>query len=287
MRPPRHATIRDSRPGKGDVSLIYLNAFVLALVEGITEFLPISSTGHMILVEQYFPLTANPEDSFRHAFIELIQLPAILAVVVYFWKRIFPFTQPPEQRNATIKMWMYVVAAFIPAVVIGVFVKDFIEEKLFYPFPIAVALFVGGILLIIIERRKHTERYTTVTEFPLYIAIGIGLFQCLAFMPGTSRSAATIIGAMLLGASRLAAAEFSFFLAIPTMCAVCAANIFEYGLSFTGQEWSLLALGSIVSFITAYAAVAFLMRYIQRHDFTAFGVYRIILGGIVLLAYLV
>lgn len=267
--------------------MIYLNALVLALVEGITEFLPISSTGHMILVEQYFPLTANPEDSFRHAFIELVQLPAIFAVVVYFWKRIFPFTQPPEQRSATIKMWCYVIAAFLPAPIIGVFVKDFIEERLFHPFPIAIALLVGGILLIIIERRKHAEHYANVTDFPLYIAIGIGLFQCLAFMPGTSRSAATIIGALLLGASRFAAAEFSFFLAIPTMFAVCAANIFEYGLSFTGQQWSLLALGSIVSFATAYAAVAFLMRYIQRHDFTAFGVYRIVLGGIVLLAYLV
>ena len=150
--------------------------------------------------------------------------------------------------------------------------------------PVAIALVVGGIILILLERRKKESRYTDVPEVPIKTALGIGLFQCLAFFPGTSRSAATIIGAMLLGMNRAAAAEFSFFLAIPTMFAAAALTILESGLGFSAQEWGLLALGSAISFLTAYASVAFLMRYIQRHDFTVFGIYRIVLGGIVLLA---
>lgn len=266
--------------------MVYFNAFVLAVVEGLTEFLPVSSTGHLIVFEKYFPI-AGPDSPFRHAYIELIQLPAILAVVLYFWAKIWPFSQPPAQRDATIKMWLYIAAAFVPAAVLGKLFKKAIEEKLFFDVPIALALVVGGVVLIAIERRKHTERYAAVADIPFAIAVAIGLFQCLAFLPGTSRSAATIIGALLLGTSRAAAAEFSFFLAIPTMLAVAAVNVLEYGLGFSAREWTLLALGSAVSFATAYAAVAFLMRYIQRHDFTGFGVYRIVLGGIVLLVYFV
>ena len=266
--------------------MISINAVVLAIVEGLTEFLPVSSTGHMILVEKYLPV-ADAASPFRHAFIELIQLPAIVAVVAYFWGRIWPFSQPVEQRNATIKMWLFICAAFVPAAVLGKLFKKVIEAKLFYDVPIALALVIGGIVLIAIERRKHAERYATVAEIPLAVAVCIGVFQCLAFFPGTSRSAATIIGALMLGAGRAAAAEFSFFLAIPTMFAVAAVNLHEYGLAFSGQEWALLAIGSAMSFATAYGSVAFLMRYIQRHNFSVFGVYRIILGGIVLIAYFV
>jgi len=264
--------------------VVYFNATVLAIIEGLTEFLPVSSTGHMILFENFFPI-AGSGPSFRNAYIELVQLPAILAVVLYFWRKIWPFAQPRERRHATLWMWVYIGAAFLPAAVLGVLFKETIEQKLFHDVPIALALLIGGVLLIVVERRRHTERYATVGDIPFTIAVGIGFFQCLAFLPGTSRSAATIIGALLLGTSRAAAAEFSFFLAIPTMFAVAAATLHEYGLVFSTLEWSLLALGSAVSFATAYAAVAVLMHFIQGNVFTWFGVYRIVLGGIVLIVH--
>jgi len=266
--------------------LLYINAIVLAVVEGLTEFLPISSTGHMILVMNYFPLSATPDSAFPDAFIVMIQLPAIAAVAVYFWRKLWPFSGDEAHQSKTLSLWFNICAAVIPAVVMGLLFDDLIEHYLFAPIPVAIALVVGGIILILLERLKHQTRFETVHDVPFAVSMGIGLFQCLAMVPGTSRSAATIIGAMILGTSRAAAAEFSFFLAIPTMLGACVYTIAKSGLIFTSEQWALVAIGSVVSFATAYVAVAFLMRYIQRHDFTAFGIYRIVLGGIVLLAYL-
>lgn len=266
--------------------MIYFNAIVLAIVEGLTEFLPISSTGHLILVEKLFPL-GGTDPTFRNSFDVLIQLPAILAVVIYFSKKIWPFGNGEEHRRTTLRIWFNVVAAFVPAAVAGSLFHHTIESYLLFPVPVAIALVAGGMLLIAIERRGHTAKFETVQSLPLATAVAVGMVQCLALFPGTSRSAATIIGAMLLGASRAAAAEFSFFLAVPTMLGASALTIAKNGLGFTPGEWGLIALGSVVSFLTAYGAIAFLMRYIQRHKFTGFGVYRIVLGGIVLLVYLV
>lgn len=265
--------------------MLYINAVLLAIIEGVTEFLPVSSTGHLILVGSWLPLSGDPESKFPFAFMVIIQLPAILAVVAYFWKTLWPFAGEPERRAKTIRLWFTIAAAVVPAVVLGVVFADDIEEKLSHALPVAIALVIGGVLLIVLERRHLPVRHATVHDIGFYTAIAIGFFQCLAMFPGTSRSAATIIGAMVLGASRAAAAEFSFFLAIPTMLGATLLTIVKSGVTFTAPEWTALALGCVVSFLTAYGAVAFLMRYIRQHDFQAFGYYRIVLGGIVLLWY--
>ncbi len=257
----------------------FINAIILAVVEGITEFLPISSTGHMILVEDYLKLGTDPV--YADTFMVAIQLPAILSVVLYFWKDLWPFGKTADTR-AILTLWTKVVAAFMPAAVLGFLLDDLIEQWLFTSLTVALALIIGGIILIILERRKQTPRFSCVGEVSYAIAVGIGCIQCIAMIPGTSRSAATIIGAMLLGASRSAAAEFSFFLAIPTMLGATAFTLMETGLRFTGRQWALLAVGSVVSFLVAYAVVAWLMTFIRKHSFTFFGYYRIALGLAVL-----
>ncbi|HPO14755.1 MAG TPA: undecaprenyl-diphosphate phosphatase [Candidatus Hydrogenedentes bacterium] len=258
----------------------FINAIVLAIVEGITEFLPISSTGHMILVEEYLKLGNDPV--FADTFMVAIQLPAILSVVLYFWKELWPFGKNTETKPVLL-LWTKVVAAFLPAAVLGFLLDDLIEAWLFNSVTVSLALIIGGIFLIVLERRKQTPRFSHVSEVSYVIAVGIGFIQCLAMIPGTSRSAATIIGAMLLGASRSAAAEFSFFLAIPTMLGATTFTLMETGFHFTGNQWALLAVGSIVSFLVAYVVVAWLMTFIRKHSFIVFGYYRIILGAIVLL----
>lgn len=210
-----------------------------------------------------------------------------MAVVVYFWSRLWPFGRGEEHRAKTVALWSRVAVAFAPAALLGFLFHDAIESRLMYSVPVAVALVAGGVVLIALEYRGHVATFESVHDVSFRTAFGIGMLQCLALFPGTSRSAATIIGAMLLGAGRAAAAEFSFFLAVPTMIGASTLTLVKHGVGFTGQQWALLALGSAVSFATAYAAIAFLMRYIQRHSFTGFGVYRIVLGGIVLLAYFV
>lgn len=255
-------------------------AICLAVVEGITEFLPISSTGHMILVQDYLQLDGGK--SFVDTFLVVIQLPAILAVVVYFWNAIWPFGQGKDTAKI-ILMWTKVAAAFVPAAVLGALLDKKIEFYLFNPITVAIALVVGGVILILLERGKHREHILSVYDVGYLSAAGIGFFQCLAMIPGTSRSAATIIGAMLLGAARAAAAEFSFFLAIPTMLGATALKLLKHGVAFSGQQWMLLAVASVVSFLVAYAVIAAFMRYIQRRSFAVFGYYRIILGAAVLL----
>ena len=258
----------------------FINAFILAVVEGVTEFLPVSSTGHLILVESLLTLGDDPQ--FTDTFIVIIQLPAILSVCLYFWPTLWPYREGALHRP-TLVLWTKVAAAFIPAAVLGFLLDDFIET-LFDDLVVAIALIVGGIVLIAIERRDHPARVDSLEALTYPQAIAIGFFQCLAMIPGTSRSAATIVGGLLLGASRAVAAEFSFFLAIPTMLGATSLKLYQSGLAFTPLQWQLIALGSVVSFAVAYAVIALFMAFIKKHSFTVFGVYRIILGIIVLIA---
>jgi undecaprenyl-diphosphatase len=260
--------------------VIFLKALFLGLVEGVTEFLPISSTGHMILVDEFMKLTNDK--AFDDAFMVIIQLPAILAVIVYFWKAIWPFGADEETRNATILMWTRIVVAFLPAGVIGLLLHKRIEAHLFNGLTVSLALVIGGIAIILVDRSTRRGPIASVRDIDYKTALGIGFFQCLAMIPGTSRSAATIIGAMLLGAQRAAAAEFSFFLAIPTMVAATGLKVVKGGAHFTGSEWGLLAVGSVVSFVVAYGVIAFFMDFIRSRDFKPFGYYRIVLGLAVL-----
>ena len=255
-----------------------------ALSRGVTEFLPISSTGHLILVEDYLPLGSSK--TFADAFMVIIQLPAILAVVLYFFGRLWPFGKGKDPVS-TIRLWCLIVAAFIPAAVLGFLLDKKIEEHLFSPPVVAGALIVGGIVLIVLEKIGLKHRFEKVDDFRFPSAVAVGFFQCLAMIPGTSRSAATIIGGMAMGAPRTAAAEFSFFLAIPTMLGATTLKVLKHGLHFSGHEWALLAVGSAVSFAVAYAVIATFMRYIQTRSFVPFGWYRIVLGLVVIVTLLV
>ena len=265
---------------------LYINAVILAIVEGVTEFLPVSSTGHLILFEQFFSLDEAGGTGFTEAFEVIIQLPAILAVVVYFFPKIWPFQANADRRTEVFNLWYRVVAAFIPAAILGLLLDDFIESMLFAPLPVGIALIVGGIILIIVEKRGLTVRADSVHDITYALAIAIGFFQCLAMIPGTSRSAATIIGGMVLGLSRAAAAEFSFFLAIPTMLGATTLKLIKGGFGYTPLQWTILGIGSVISFITALAVIAVFMRYIQRRDFVPFGVYRIVIGAIVVIYFM-
>lgn len=265
-----------------------MNAFVIAvilgIVEGLTEFLPISSTGHLILVNKFVGFTG----SFANMFDVVIQLGAILAVVIYFWNRLNPFSSAKSdiEKNVTWDLWKKTIVGVIPAILIGGTLGKYVEEKLFNPYTVAIALFVGGIILIVIENRKKNAVINSVTSLSYGTAVMIGLIQCLAMIPGTSRSAATIIGAMLLGLSRTAAAEFSFFLAVPTMAAASAYSLLKTGFTMTSTEFFVLLIGFIVAFIVALGVISVFMNYISRRDFKPFGYYRIVLGAIVLIYFL-
>lgn len=280
-----------------------LKVIILAIVEGITEFLPISSTGHLILVNEFVQL--SPE-SFSNAFSIIIQLGAILAVVKRYFTKLNPFSLKKIEtytdtenydilsfsdkvkfliKNAhkpTLRLWAKVVIACIPMVIPLLF-DDFIDKYLFSPLVVAVALIFWGIVIILIEKRKDFKiTAPNLGSLKPLQAFKIGLFQCLAMIPGTSRSAATIIGGMLLGANRTVAAEFSFFLAIPTMVGATLVKVLKAGFGFTGAQWGLILLGSLISFFVADMVIKVFMKYIKQNSFTAFGYYRIILGLLVL-----
>jgi undecaprenyl-diphosphatase len=258
---------------------LFLEAILLGIVEGITEFLPISSTGHLILLNQ---LIHFPED-FAKLFDIVIQLGAILSVVVYFFHELYPFSSQiaVERRQEIFKLWKKTIVAVIPAIGIGGIFGSEIKARLFNPAVVAMALFAGGILLIWVERTRQEGVITSLKTLSYPTAVAIGLIQCLAMIPGTSRSAATIIGAMLLGASRPVAAEFSFFLAIPTMFAASGYSLLKSGMHLSLLQWELLGVGFLVSFLVAWAVIAMFMNYIRRHDFQAFGYYRLILAIVV------
>lgn len=258
----------------------FIKAILLSFVEGATEFLPVSSTGHLILVKEYLGFGESAGQSFADTFIVAIQLPAILAVVIYFWDAMCPWRS--TDVRAAVSLWMRIMVAFVPAAVTGLLFHAQIERLLLHPVPVAMALIVGGIILIALEWRGMRGRMMHVADIDWQTAFFIGCFQCLGLIPGTSRSAATIIGAMCLGAGRAAAAEFSFFLAVPTMVAATTYKLFKEGLGFNTHQWALLSVGSVGSFLVAYASVAFFMAYIRKHSFSFFGYYRIVLGLLVL-----
>lgn len=280
MRLHEGGTLPASLTASGEPTLIYLKALFLAIVEGVTEFLPISSTGHMILVDEWVKLSSD--QAFADAFMVLIQLPAILAVVAYFWHDLWPFSGDRDETRARLVLWTKIMAAFAPAAVLGALLAGFIEQTLFNPVTVAVALLAGGVLLIMLERRPRAERVADARAVTYKLAFCIGLAQCVAMVPGTSRSAATIIGAMLLGAGRVAAVEFSFFLAVPTMVGATAFTVLKHGLDFSAHQWAVVAVGSVVSFVVAYLVIAAFMNYIRRRNFIPFGYYRIVLGLLVL-----
>ena len=260
---------------------------LLSLVEGLTEFIPVSSTGHMIIVEQFLKLSENKQ--FVNAFEIIIQLGAILSVVVYYRNKIWPFSSKisSRKRKEITLMWIKIIIAVLPAVVLGLLFDDVIDEHLFNPMTVSVMLVVYGILLIWLESgKKRKEKFKTIAELPVITALEIGIFQCLAMIPGTSRSAATIIGGVLLGLNRVLATEFSFFLAIPTMLGATLLKIIKIGSGLGGYEWFLIALGFILSFIFAYGVIKIFMNYIKKHDFKIFGYYRIIVGIIILILFL-
>ncbi len=257
-----------------------LSAIILGIVEGLTEFLPISSTGHLILVNRFVNMTGE----FAHTFDVVIQFGAILSVIVYFRERLLPpaALQDRAVRRQTLDLWSKSVVAVIPALGLGAVFGEAIETRLFNPLVVGVMLLAGGIILILVERRRSPARIDDMASLSYRVALAIGLIQCLAMIPGTSRSAATIIGAMALGCSRRVAAEFSFFLAIPTMLAASAYSLMKLETGLTATQGQVLAIGFVVSFLVAWAVVAFLMNYIRRHDFVPFGYYRIVLGLLVL-----
>ena len=263
-------------------------AVILGVIEGITEWLPISSTGHMILVDQFLQLGMS--DAFKEMFFVVIQLGAIMAVVVLYWKKIFPFSfkKKPFVQNDIIIMWIKIVIACIPAAIVGLFFDDKINE-LFYNFQtVATALIVFGILFIVIENHNKGKRprVNNMNQLTYKMAITIGLFQLIAaIFPGTSRSGATILGALLIGVSREVAAEFTFFLAIPVMFGASLLKLVKFGLAFTGFQVTILLVGMVVAFVVSILAIKFLVGYIKKNDFKVFGWYRIILG-IILLGYL-
>lgn len=266
-----------------------IKAVILGLIEGVTEWLPISSTGHMILADEFIRLDVSP--AFREMFFVVIQLGAIFAVVVLYWKRLCPpsFWKKPALRRETFSLWGRILVACIPAGIVGLLFDDQMDA-LFYNYQtVAAALIVYGVLFIVIERggQGRQPKINTLSAISWKTALFIGVFQLLALIPGTSRSGATILGAVLLGASRTVAAEFTFFLAIPVMLGASLVKLANFGLTFTGAEAAILLTGSAVAFLVSIVAIRFLVGYVKRHDFKAFGWYRIILGGIVLAYFLI
>lgn len=281
-----------------------IKVLILSLVEGITEFLPVSSTGHLILVNQFVKL--EPE-GFSNAFNVIIQLGAILSVVVIYFEKLNPWAKSKQQLpkkykdlnaqskayylathpdKTTINLWLKVIVGVLPAMVLGLLFDDLIDAYLFNPITVAAMLLLWGIIIIFIEKKNKTIKYDSLKDVPYTTIIMIGLFQCLAMVPGTSRSAATIIGAMILGLSRPAAAEFSFFLAIPTMLGATLLKLIKNLGDFTGTEWTLILLGMILSFIVAFIVIKQFLAYVKKHDFIPFGIYRIILAVVVFVYFL-
>ena len=263
-----------------------LKTILFGIVEGITEWLPISSTGHMILLNEFVKLDVSEE--FWEMFLVVIQLGAILAVVLLFWNKIFPFRfkEKPVIRIDIFVLWFKILVACIPAAVIGLAFDDVFDALFYNPTCVAVALIVFGIAFIVIENRNRnmSPKITELQQITFQTAFMIGVFQLLAAVfPGTSRSGATIVGALLIGVSRTVAAEFTFFLAIPVMLGASLLKIVKFGFDFTGAELTILLVGMVSAFVVSVVVIRFLMGYIKKHDFKVFGWYRIILGAAVLL----
>ncbi len=270
-----------------------LKAFLIGVIQGITEWLPISSTGHMILFEEFCGM--NVSEQFMEMFRVVIQFGSILAVVILYWKRLFPFcpSSTSDERRGIWKLWSRIIIAAVPAGVIGVLFDDILDKYLYNYVTVAAALIIYGIAFIVIERIHKNKNYAinSTNEIDPKSALKIGAFQTLALIPGTSRSGSTIIGAMCIGVSRTAAAEFSFFLAIPVMLGASLLKIAKYavnyGLSFTLSEGVTLAVGTLTAFLVSVAAIKFLVGFVRRHSFEFFGWYRIVLGCAVIVYFLI
>lgn len=262
-----------------------LKVIILGIVEGITEWLPISSTGHLILVEEFIHLELSKE--FVEMFNIVIQFGAILAVIMIYFHKLNPFarSKTKKQQMLTVQLWIKVAIATIPAMIVGLLFDDYVDEHFMNAYVVSVMLIIYGILYIIVEKRNEnkTPAVTKLTQLTIPMVLAIGGFQVLAIIPGTSRSGATILGGLLIGASRGVAAEFTFFLAIPVMFGWSALKMLKFGFAFTAQELILLLLGCAVAFGVSVFAIKFLMQYIKNHDFKVFGYYRIVLGVIVFL----
>lgn len=269
-----------------------IKSIILGIVEGITEWLPISSTGHMILLDEFINLKVS--DSFMELFLVVIQLGAICAVPVLFFHKINPFSRRKSEaeKRATWNLWGKVVVGVMPAAIIGVFLDDVIEEKFYNYVVVSVALILYGVLFILIEElnKKRRSRVEAVEELTYLDAIKIGSFQVLSLIPGTSRSGSTIMGGLISGVSRTVSAEFSFFMAIPVMLGASALKILKFimdGFVATSDEILLLVIGMVVSFAVSLIAIKFLMDFVKRHDFKPFGIYRIALGAIIILYFII
>lgn len=272
--------------------LDFFMAIIYGIVEGITEFLPISSTGHLILLERFLPM--NVSEAFMEMFDVVVQLGAILAVVVLYFNKLNPFAphKSSKQKQQTWSIWFKVVVGCVPAVICGLLFDDWMDEHLYNEYVVAAMLILYGILFIVLEskNRKRSFSVNNVVQLSYTGAALIGLFQILAMVPGTSRSGVTILGAMLLGVSRTAAAEYSFFLSIPIMFGASGLKLVKFlfvdGNTFTGSEIGVLVVGTISAFVVALIAIRFLLNYIKQNDFKAFGYYRVGLGAVMLAYFL-
>lgn len=264
-----------------------LKAILFGIVEGITEWLPVSSTGHMIILDELIKLDCTPE--FLEMFLVVIQLGAILAVVILFWNKIFPLQfrdkEKPVIEMDKIVLWLKIIVACIPAAIVGILFDDVFEALFYHASSVALALIAFGVAFIVVERRNKgkSAKVRKLDDITFQTAFIIGIFQLIAaIFPGTSRSGATIVGALLIGVSRSVAAEFTFFLAIPVMFGASLLKLVKFGLSFTTLEAGVLIIGMLVSFFVSIFVIKFLMDYIKKHDFQVFGWYRIVLGILVL-----
>ena len=270
--------------------LEFLKAILFGIVEGITEWLPVSSTGHMILLDEFVKLKVSPE--FYEMFQVVIQLGAILAVILLFWNKLYPFGKKKtvEQKKNTWQLWFKVVVAVMPSAVIGLLLDDWMDAHLYNYVVVAITLIVYGVAFILMEKnRQKTTKIDDVYDIDYRTAIMIGAFQCLSLIPGTSRSGATILGALAVGVARPAGAEFSFFLAVPTMLGASALKLLKFmlsGVEATGTEVGVLVVGTAVSFVVSLVAIKALMGYVRKHSFSVFGIYRIVLGAAVLAYFL-
>ena len=265
-----------------------LKSLLYGIVEGITEWLPVSSTGHLILLGEWIPLQVS--GSFGEMFDVVIQLGAILAVIVLFFHKLNPFSQKKSslEKKSTWGLWFRVLVAVIPSGIVGILLDDWLDATLYNYITVAVALIVYGVVFLLIEHFKPegSARVTDARQLTYRTAFLIGIFQVLALIPGTSRSGSTIIGAMLLGLSRAAAAEFSFFMAIPTMAGASLVKVAKFvgdGMTMAPQEWAILAVGCVSAFVVSLISIRFLMDFVKKHSFASFGLYRIALGAVVLL----
>ena len=259
-----------------------IKVFLLGIIQGITEWLPISSTGHMLLFDELFPLKASP--AFMSVFMVVIQLGSILAVVVLYFSKLWPFRKDRSEMKKSFTLWGKVLIASVPAAVAGLLFDDLIDSKLSTWPVIAAALIIYGVLYIVLEKKVNFRiRVRSLEEITPLDALKIGAFQMLALIPGTSRSGSTILGGIITGVSRPVVAEFSFFMAIPVMAGASLLRLVKSGLDFTMTEWAYLGAGSVVAFAVSLVVIRALVRYVREHDFSVFGIYRIILGIVVVL----